>query len=245
MAEIKNIQQLPESVRTHVAKFIEKFLELHGTNVLSFVVYGSAASGNFVPKVSDINVAAVLKILKFADLKKSLHLVKESKHHRITPPLFLTQEYIQQSLDVFPVEFLDLKEQHILLYGEDVLSSMNVDVRHLKLFCEEQIKGKLLRVRQSYLEIGLNARGKEALLKESLHSLIPVFRNLIRLGNPSVPSGKEDIFKILGQDYGIDSSVLLSVYRDRMNDERIAGGDIDLYLEKYLEVLEKLAAKVD
>jgi predicted nucleotidyltransferase len=245
MAEIKNIQQLPESVRVHVSDYVEKFSQLHGENVLSVVVYGSAASGNFVPKISDINIAAILKRLEFSDLKKSLHLVKAGKAHRITAPLLLTLEYIRQSIDVFPVEFLDLRDQHVLILGEDLLATIPVDDRHLKLFCEEQIKGKLLRIREAYLEIGLNPRGKEALLKDSLNVLIPIFRNLLRLARKPVPSSKPDILKALGQEFDIDSEILLAIYRDSINDEKIAGQSVDNYLERYLNILEKLAAKVD
>jgi predicted nucleotidyltransferase len=245
MAEIKNIQQLPESVRAKAVNYAEKLIDLHRENLLSVVVYGSAASGNFVPKVSDINLAVILKTLGFNDLRKSLHLVRDGKKHRISAPLFLTPDYIRQSIDVFPVEFLDLKDQHILLYGQNVLSTIMVDDRYLKLFCEEQIKGKLLRVRQAYLEIGLNPNGKEALLKDSLHALIPIFRNLLRLSHKPVPSDKAELLKALGRAYAVDDSVLTAIYRDRTNDEKIAGHDVDRYVESYINILEKLAAQVD
>src|SRR5437868_6787074 len=103
MAEIKNIQQLPEFVRTKVANYVGKLIDLHGENVCSLAVYGSAASGNFIPKVSDVNVVVILKNLRFNDLKKSLPLVREGMAHKITAPLFLTLDYIRQSIDVFPV----------------------------------------------------------------------------------------------------------------------------------------------
>jgi hypothetical protein len=245
MAEIKNIQQLPESVRPKIVDYAEKFLNLHGNNVISLVVYGSTASGNFIPRVSDINIAALFKTLGFDDLKKSLALVREGKSRNITAPLLLTRDYIRQSLDVFPVEFLDLKDHHILLYGEDMFASLKVDARHLKLFCEEQIKGKLLRIRQAYLEIGLQPKGKEALLKDSLSSLVPIFRSLLRLTNTPVPPDKEGMLKALGPAFGIDTHVLTAIYRDRTNDEKIAGHEVENYLQQYLEILEKLAAKVD
>jgi len=39
--------------------------------------------------------------------------------------------------------------------------------------------------------------------------------------------------------------VLVAIYRDHTNDEKIAGADIEHYLEKYMEILENLAIKVD
>jgi predicted nucleotidyltransferase len=245
MAEIKNIQQLPEFVRAKVESYVNKLIDVHRENILSIAVYGSAATGGFIPRVSDINITVVLKRLGFADLKKSLPLVREGQTHRITAPLFLTEQYIHQSLDVFPVEFLDLKDKHILLYGQNILSAIKVDAKHLKLFCEEQIKGKLLRIRQAYLETGLHAKGKEAALKDSLHALIPIFRSLLRLVSKPVPSSTEEQLKMLGQEFGIDTSALIAIYRDRTNDEKIAGHEVDHYIEKYMDTLEQLAAKVD
>jgi len=245
MAEIKNIQQLPESVRPRVSSYVQKMLALHENNVLSVVAYGSAASKNFIPQVSDINLAVVLKELGFNDLKKSLELVRDGKSQKITAPLFLTPDYIRQSLDIFPVEFLDLRDHHILLFGEDVFSFLKVDDRHLKLFCEEQIKGKLLRIRQAYLEIGLNPKGKELLLKDSLNALIPIFRNLLRLANRPIPPNKEEMLKALGHAFSIDGNVLIAIYRDRANDEKIAGHDVEPYLQKYITILEQLANRMD
>jgi predicted nucleotidyltransferase len=65
MAEIINIQQLPDFVRSDVVRFIEQLIAVHQGNVISVAVYGSAASGNFIPKVSDVNVVAVVNKLDF------------------------------------------------------------------------------------------------------------------------------------------------------------------------------------
>lgn len=245
MSDIKNIEQLPEFIRMHVSNFASKFVTLHGSNIISMAVYGSAVSGNFIPKVSDVNIVMILKELHFKDLKMSLHLVKEAKGNKINAPLFLTEDYIRRSLDVFPVEFLDLKENHLTIYGVDLLSVFQVDTKHLKLFCEEQIKGKLLRVRQAYLEIGLNPKGQEALLKDSLKALIPIFRNLLRLRAKAVPLSNEDILKSLSQEFNVDSTVLIAIWCDHANDDKIAGQAVEMYLEKYINILEQLSVKVD
>ena len=119
----------------------------------------------------------VLRELTFYDLKKSLKIVSRGIEQRITAPLFLSRRHIETSADVFPVEFMEIKENNILLYGEDIWSDLKIDNRNIRLQCEEQIKGKLIRLRQAYLEIGLKKKGIEALLKESLYALMPIFRN--------------------------------------------------------------------
>ena len=87
MAEINNIQQLPDFVRLPVVRFVERLINLHDKNIVSIAIYGSVASGNFIPKVSDVNIAVVVKDLGFSVLRSSLQLVKEGRAHKINAPL--------------------------------------------------------------------------------------------------------------------------------------------------------------
>ena len=245
MAEILNTQQLPDFVRLPVVRFVERLIDLHGENVVSVAVYGSIASGNFIPKISDVNIAVVVTNLKFSVLKSSLRLVKEGIAHKINAPLFLTEEYISRSLDVFPIEFLDIKDHHILLYGKDTFKDLNVDTAYLRIFCEQQIKGKLLRIRQAYLETGLNGQGKIKLLHDSLSALIPIFRNILRLRNKSVPSAKLDVLRSMENEFGIKDSVFVSIYNDRSSRQKINEQSADDHLDQFIQQLEKLVLIVD
>ncbi|MCK5160815.1 MAG: hypothetical protein KAQ99_04495, partial [Candidatus Aureabacteria bacterium] len=114
-----------------------------------------------------------------------------------------------------------------------------------RLFCEQQVKGKLIRIRQAYLEVGLKKKGLESLLKESLNSLIPIFRNLIRLKGKQPSVNKAEIIRQLCQMFELDKNVFLSIYKDSSNDEKIANQEVVVFLEKYLSQIEKLADMVD
>jgi hypothetical protein len=133
----------------------------------------------------------------------------------------------------------------LVLYGEDILSGIRVDLKNLRYQCEEQIKGKLVRIRQAYLEVGLKKKGVEALLKRSLSSLLPVFRNVLRLKGEDPPRGKEEVLAKLALVFSLEAEVFITIWQDRQNDEKIGGEDAEIYLERYLTQLEKLAAAVD
>jgi hypothetical protein len=242
---IINKEKLHIEVQKKFIPFLLTMSDIHGDNLISVFVYGSAAGENYIPKISDINSVFVFRDLKFSIFKSSLKVVSSGIFKKIAAPLFLTKEYINSSLDVFPIEFLDMKENHILLYGEDVLSGLAIKGEHIRLFCEQQIKGKLIRIRQAYLEIGLKKKGLEALLKESLGSLIPIFRNLIRLKGKQPPVNKTEIIRQLCQLFGLDENVFLPIYKDSANDEKIANQEVVVFLERYLNQIEKLAGMVD
>lgn len=245
MTEIINIQQLPDFIRLDVGRFVERLIAIHQGNIVSVAVYGSAASGNFIPKISDVNVFTVVKKLDFSVLKSTLKLVQEGRGKKINAPLFLTEDYIARSLDVFPIEFLDMKNHHVLVYGKDIFKDMTVDTAHLRIFCEQQVKGKLLRIRQAYLETGFDMRGKINLLSDSLNALVPIFGNLLRLRNLPVPSSKLDILKSVGQEFGIDDSAMLAVYQNRAGIKKMDARTVDEYLDNLIQQLEKLALVID
>ncbi len=245
MTEIRNIDQLPESVGLKIRPYLEEMIELLGHNLITAAVYGSAVTGDYLEKSSDINLLLVCEDVDLGTMKKSLKLIAKGIRKRIAAPLFFTRRYIETSADVFPIEFLEIRENHLILYGEDVLTGITVDLKNLRYQCEEQIKGKLVRIRQAYLEVGLKKKGVESLLKRSFSSLMPVFRNVIRLKGESPPEGKYEVLKRLAVLFSLDEEVFLTIWRDKQNDEKIGGEDAEIYLEKYLIQIEKLAAAVD
>lgn len=245
MAEIINSQQLPEFVRLPLTRFVDRLIKIHEGNVTTVAVYGSIASQNFIPRVSDVNVVVIVKDMRFSVLKSSLELVKWGQAYKINAPLFLTEEYISRSLDVFPIEFLEMKDFHITLYGREVFKEITVNTVHLRLFCEQQIKGKLLRVRQAYLEKGLDPRAKLNLIYDAQGSLMPVFTNLLRLRRLEVPSAKSDILKLMREQFGVNDALFTEIYKDRQARRRITSKSADDYLDSIIQQLEKLAVMID
>ncbi len=243
--ELKNLERLPPEARAKIVPYLNKLVALYPRRILSIAVYGSTAGGNYIPKVSDINMAVVFDNVDFPVLKKALKVVSEGIRHKIAAPLFLTLPYIHSSCDVFPIEFLDIRENHVTVFGEEVFQDLTIETEHLRLFCEQQLKGRLIRIRQAYLEVGLKRQGIEALLKESLNSLFPVFRNLIRLKREQPPVDKQEIIAQVSRLFSLDAEVFANIFRDKTNDEKIAGEDVEKYFERYMKQLKILWEAVD
>ena len=126
MKSLVNIETLPEAARKRIVPFCEQMLQLHGETIESMVVYGSATGLNFVPKRSDVNLLIVVSELGYETLRQSLRLVDRGIKKKIAAPLFLTRQNIERSLDVFPIEFLEMKENHVVIYGEDPLEGIEM-----------------------------------------------------------------------------------------------------------------------
>lgn len=243
--EFQNVSSLPAEVQKHLIPCIRDLSVIDQDQMISVAVYGSAAGQNFIPGVSDINTLIVVREVSADFLKKSLRPIMRARRRRIAAPLILTREHIVSSLDVFPIEFLDMKERHVLIYGEDLLSGLEIRGEHTRLFCEQQIKGTLIRIRQTYLEVGLRKKGIEALLKDSLSSLFPVFRRMVILKGAVAPDDKETLLQTLGEVFQINPDDMVAIWKDRRNDERIAGEDVREVFGRYIARLEDLAKIAD
>lgn len=245
MERLKNLDRLSEEVKKRTVPYAEEMLELHGEKIISMLIYGSATGRDFNPRSSDVNMLVIFDMLDFSELKKSLKLISRGIQQRITAPLFLTRRHLETSTDTFPIEFLEMKENHLLIYGEDVVSGLKINSKHIRLQCEQQLKGKLIRLRQAYLEIGLKKRGMEVLLKESFASLIPVFRNMLRLKGKEPPVEKEAIIGELSKEFAVDGDLFLALLRDKQNDEKIGSQNTESFFERYIEEIRKLAKASD
>jgi hypothetical protein len=242
---LKNIGEFPLSIQPVISGFAEKLLQELDDNLHSILVYGSAAGVNYNHGVSNINFVVIVKNLDFSVLKSSLALIKSARKHKISTPLFLTKEYIHKSLDVFPIEFSEIKEQHRMVFGEDIFKDLEIPFKDVRLLCEQQIKGKLLRLRQAYLDIGPNPSVLKNFLLGALSDLMPVFRQLIFLKGQKPIEKKEEMLEQLAKIYTLDIASFLAVYHDKTRKILISSNQVEAHLENFLNQLESLSRHMD
>jgi hypothetical protein len=245
MTELINLEKLPDEVRKSVEPYALKMLDLLGENICSIAVYGSAAGNDFVPKKSNVNLLIVCERVELSDLKTCFNLIKKGAKNRIVAPLFLTRRHMETSSDVFPIEFLDMRDFHQVIYGPLVFEGLEIGTENLRLECEEQLKGKLIRLRQVYLETGGKPKPVEGVLIESLSSLIPAFRGMIRLMGKEVPEARKQVLDAVSQEFGVDATILSRVLNIKNGKEKLDKNEIEGFFGKYLGEIEKLAIAVD
>lgn len=239
------LDNVQKHVKECIKPYLEKMVSIYGDNVISIVLYGSATGRYFIPKKSNINLAIVFKELNFRMLRQSLKLVKEGLRCNIPAPLFLSLRHIETSKDTFPIEFLEIKDNNILLYGEDLFNDIKILDVHLRLLCEREVKGKLILLREAYLQRGLNKIRVKLLMHESLSAFLPLFRAILRIKGIVPGIDKESIIIDLCNHYGLSKDIFIAILRDKSREKIIASKDIETVFEKYILEIEKLAGIVD
>jgi predicted nucleotidyltransferase len=218
---------------------------LFGEQLVSLSVFGSVATEDFHPGTSDINAVLVLTEVCLPQLQKSQELCRRLKKFRLAAPLVMTEAFIRTSADVFPIEFLEIKEKHRLLAGKDCFSRLKIDLKNLRHECEHELKGRLLRLRQSYMEVGQRPRHLQSLLVAAHNANYPAFRTALRLRKFKPPVEKGAILEAVAEKFDLDASVLLKVRQLRRGELRLGSSEINALFEKYSEEVDKLAQAVD
>jgi predicted nucleotidyltransferase len=242
---LKNISEFPASIQPVITAFADRLLENLGDNVAWIMVYGSAAGVNYHHGVSDINIAVIVKNLDFSVLKQSLGAIRWGRKHKMAIPLFLTKEYILGALDIFPIEFSEIKAQHKVIFGEDVFQDLDIPQSDVRLLCEQQVKGKLLHLRQAYLETAGNPLALKNFLSSVLNDLMPVFRQLIILKGQKPAEQKEEMLGQLAKIFSLDPQPFLAVFHDKTRKNLIASRHVEAHLQNFLNQLEKLSRQMD
>ena len=98
------------------------------------------------------------------DLEMMRHLAKDGaklgKAH-IAAPLIMTPEYIEASMDTFPLEFIEIQQRHLCIFGSDYFRDLHFESSCVRLECERELKTLLISMRQALL----SAAGHEQLFK--------------------------------------------------------------------------------
>src|SRR4051794_28581024 len=108
-------------------ELVSRLRDAYGADLVSIILYGSAAVADRHTEHTDYNVLCALKQVGLAELHKSESAVKWWMKQKQPAPLLLSTEEIRCSDDVFPIEYLDLQQTHRVLYGENPFASIQVD----------------------------------------------------------------------------------------------------------------------
>jgi hypothetical protein len=174
--------------------FARELLAKFSSSLLSLSVTGSCITGDFAPGQSDINSVLVLTQTDQPELD-ILASMSRFKKRRIRSPLIMTEEYIRRSLDVFPIEFLEIKLFHKTVYGPDHFGKVAIDNAQLRLQCERDLKGKLIHLQRGYVSCGGRTREIRALLLEALPGFFALLRSMLFLvqAPKEPPAQKADV----------------------------------------------------
>jgi hypothetical protein len=216
-----------------------------GDNLKSVVLYGSAVTGEFLQKHSDLNVLCMVEHAGSADLER-LHPVAQWWGRQGNPaPLVFTLDELARSADVFAIELLDMKRHHRMLFGPDFLEGLEVPMRLHRLQVERELRTDWLRLRQAVLAAPHKRKVHLGMMLGSVSAFCALFRHaLIALGQPA-PQTKREGVDAVATLTGADPSGFHSILDFREGKRKQGEIDVEAALHAYLEFVEVVTNEVD
>jgi predicted nucleotidyltransferase len=224
---------------------VSDYTGVFGDGLVSIICFGSAARGEYRPGKSDINFIIVLEDDTIEKLDEAFDIIARWHSSNVATPVFVTEAYVYSSVDVFPIEYLDMQRSRILVFGKDVLSQLTFENEHIRLQCEKEVKGKLLLLRERFAETHGKAKALCALIGESLVAFIAIFEGLLHLKGLEIPSSKNEIMAVTCRSFGLDGGLFETLLRIRDGKLKPSNEESTNYFKQYLKQIKTLSRIVD
>ena len=244
MEDLK-LSNIPAQAQTVIEPFLKDILAKYKEDIISIYIIGSAVTKGFHPKYSDINTVIVVKGIKIPFYDFIASLGKRYGKKKIRAPLIMTPDYINRSREVFPVEFLEMKLIHQLVYGDDVLKNIKIEKADIRLQCERELKGKHQHLCQGYIKAMGDKRTFTDLLVGSLSGYFPLFRGILFLYDREIPKEKGDVLCAMNECCDVDMNVFRNIMDIRSHNFYPPFEALKEVFKNLYHVLDAITKKVD
>jgi predicted nucleotidyltransferase len=228
-----------------LSEFVSRLQKAAGANLVSVILYGSAATNEFDPEFSDVNLMCVLRETSFSALEALLPAVAWWNGKKRRPPLLMSREELERSADVFSIEMIDMQKRHRVLSGEDVLAALKIPMHLHRAQVEYELREKLILLRQRLLVAMNDPKQMWELLLSSLPTFATLFRHVLIAQGKEVPSTKREVVKTVAAHSRIDAAAfeqLLDIREHRAHPKQFNVKDL---AGRYLALVEQVTAAVD
>ncbi len=228
-----------------VDEFARRLEAALGGNLVSLVLFGSAARGTHVEGRSDLNVLAVVKDASVPALHAATPVVAEWARGGQPPPLIFAEAEWRAATDVFPIEIEDMREAHRVLAGRDPLEGVTTRRADLRTELEHEVRGKVLRLRTEYAAAAADGKALGRLLVHSAGTFFVLFRAVLRLTGGVPPARHDALVQEACAAAGMDPAVFDWVLAALDGKQAPELAPYDPIAGKYVDAMEQLAEYVD
>jgi len=235
----------PAATLDAARRWLTPVREALGPEFLSAYLTGSVLTQGFDAAHSRINILVIARALEGAVLDRIATAIPETRKPPHFDPLFLTRDQMLASLDVFPIEWLDLSERHLRLEGEDVFGGIEVPRTYLRLQCEHELRGKHIRLRQEYLASAAHPERLGEVLARLSSGFHTLFRTLLRLRGEEAPASTERVIERVADSFGLDARALLGAHMLRRAAKRPPNDAVRQTYRAFLTEIDRLIGAID
>lgn len=219
---------------------VEAVKKACGGELVSLIAFGEAARS---PLASALELLVILSAITPGAMAR----LRAYRTARKTLPVNLrlfTREEFAGSLDVFPVEALEMMHGYRVLHGADILTGLAVEGRHLRHQLEFELRSKKQFMLGALLETEEGAREIGELVLAFARDFMRLARHyLFMKGHKLVEN--QALEPLLAQDPGIATDVLSALARIAAGELRPSASEKKELAWRFLEQVDRLIAAID
>lgn len=228
-----------------IDEFVGRIRQAAGENLQSVILYGSAASGEFHPEFSNVNLLCVVREASYATLSAVAPAVAWWVRQKRHVPLVLSGEEVRRSADVFSIEFLDMQRRHRVLFGVDVLADLTIPMQFHRAQLEYELREKTILLRERLLLAGTDKKHLWELVMASFSTFVTLFRHSVIALGETPPDSKREVIHALARRIQFDSAVFLQLLDTREGKAESKPLDAGEVFGRYLAAIQQVTAAVD
>jgi len=231
-----------EEILTELVRRLKNAL---GNDLKAVVLYGSAVTGEFSSKHSDLNILCIAERVGPAELER-LHSTVRWWTRRDNPaPMVFTFEELHRSADVFAIELVDIKLHHRMLLGEDFFEQFEVPLRLHALQLERELRTNWIRLRETILAAPRKKKAHLAIMLGSVSTFCALFRHALWALTGQMPGTKREAVDGVAALTGANPSAFHAILELREGKRKAWKIDIEETLHAYVELVEVVTNEVD
>jgi len=235
----------PPAVGATLEHLKSELTRIAGTNLAGLILYGGLARGRFRPGKSDVNVVVVLREVSAVSLAAIAPALRAAWRAAGVEPMILAESEVNAAAVAFPTKFLDIKDHHIVLAGEDAFAGLEVPREAIRMRVAQQLRNLALRMRRRYVSIAGDESSLEAAIIAVARPLALDTAGLLRLAGKDVPAEDRTaaIFKAAAVAFDLDGDALARLAAMRQNED--TGHDAAELYTRVLTAVSRLADVAD
>jgi predicted nucleotidyltransferase len=207
-------------------------------------LFGSAARGEWLEGISDVNVLILLDRIDPTVLERAAPASRTAMARGVTPLLMEVDDW-RRAADVFTIELADMKEASVPLFGDDPASVLPVHLQILRLQAERELRAKLLHLHGAFLIAADDRKRLGQILLHALPSFLAYLRAALRLAGKAVPRSSREVIEEASALSGADGAAFLRVLEARTSRGELALRLTDPLVDGFNRAAARLSAYID
>lgn len=222
------------------ARLKEALLPFHPGVVTAAFFFAETAEPGFAPGPDrPARVGLFLSVANADNLRKLIGFSRDFRRQSVQFPLVLTEEFIENSLDSFALEFIEFRQYHRMILGNSPFNRRTPDLRSVRLQCEHELRSVGLHLKSALLQAHTDSE-LAMMLEAARPDFTRLALGLLTLKGAAQGVRRAEVIVRAAEQYGLDSAIFA-----RVANGGYPGQALLPFYEQLLGEIEKLSGLVD